>query len=62
MSRGFLAQRLGEVEGGGEGEVAELDSGRVLEGDGLDLDPECALHGLADRGGESLLRLQDHSR
>ena len=27
-------QRLGEVEGGRQGQVAELDAGRILEGDG----------------------------
>ena len=30
----LAAQRLGEVEGRGEGEVAELGAGRILEGDG----------------------------
>ena len=54
-------QRLGQVERGGEGEIAELDPGRVLEGDALERDVEGAARCLADRSGKALLLIDDHA-
>jgi hypothetical protein len=58
---GRTVELLGEVEGGGQGEVPELNPGRVLEGDILEFDvegrPSCAPR----RVGETPLSIQDHN-
>jgi hypothetical protein len=57
----LAAEGLREVEGGGQGEVAQLDPGRVLEGDVLEVDVESGPCGSPRRAGEELLEVQDHS-
>ena len=54
------AQRLGQIEGGGESEVPQVDPGRVLEGDTVERDVEGAARCLADRAGKALLQIDDH--
>ena len=55
-------QLLGEVEGGRQRDVAEVDPRRVLEGHRFELDAEGVAGGLADGAGQVLLDIQDHGR
>ena len=54
-------QRLGQIERCRQGQVAELDPGRILEGDGAWIDVESGPRGLLYRPREALLEIQDHS-
>ena len=58
---GLLPQGLGEVERGGEGQVAQLDAGRVLERHRGQLGAEIGSHGRLDAGGEARLKGEHHT-
>jgi hypothetical protein len=57
----LASQRLGQVERRRQGQVTELDPGRVLEGDGTWIDVESGARGLLYRPRKALLEVQDHS-
>ena len=59
---GLAAQPLRQVEGGGQGEVAQLHPRGVLEGDVREVDVESGSGRVFHRAGEALLNLQDHSQ
>jgi hypothetical protein len=54
-------QPLRQIEGGGEGQVSQLDAWRVLERDVVEGDAEGPIRRLADSLREALLCLEHHN-
>jgi hypothetical protein len=59
---GLAPQRPGQIEGRGQGEIAQFGAGRVLERDGGQLDAERRLRRLLDTAAEPPLPVENHRR